>query len=106
MLSLGILSCLIFGAAGCQGNGLETKAPDMVELSTWIFTSGVPNNLITVKSEDEILPLDAAPTRGIFYTNRNIIKKLLCRRARRFTGLFPTPNGYIKTFPSTMWISS
>lgn len=64
VLSLGILSCLIFGAAGCQGNGLETKAPDMVELSTWIFTSGVPNNLITVKSEDENLTFECRADEG------------------------------------------
>ncbi len=64
VLSLGILSCLIFGAAGCKGNGLETKVPDMVELSTWYATSGLLNNLITVKYEDKNLTFECRAGEG------------------------------------------
>lgn len=81
IVSAFIFAFTVFFAASCKtqadnktdiGNQPETKdkivyevdAPDMVSLSYWVFTSGVPENAITVKSDNENTVFICLPENG------------------------------------------
>lgn len=52
---------------GCADN-TEKTAADMIELTNWQFTSGVPNNAITVHSENERYVFDCTVDNGQFWS--------------------------------------
>lgn len=59
------LVCISAVCAGCAAK--ESNAPEMITLDTWIFTSGVPNNLITVHAENEDTVFTLLTDNGDFY---------------------------------------
>lgn len=77
VLSLVLLSCLLFGAVGCQGSVSETNVTNMIELSTWYHTSGVPNNLIAVNSDDESLRFFCHASDGYFWNASGQVKEVV-----------------------------
>lgn len=56
--------------AGCAESlpVTEAVAPEMIALDTWFFTSGVPNNKISVKAEKTMSFFILRLTTGIFGT--------------------------------------
>ena len=59
-------------AAGCS----EKAAPDMVTLETWFFTSGVPNNLITVTDKREDAVYICTTEKGDFWSRADYCKQV------------------------------
>ena len=51
ILSAAMVVLLSTPLAGC--GGIKEKDADWVELSTWFFTSGVPNNVIEIVTDNE-----------------------------------------------------
>jgi len=45
----------------------EVETKDMVELHTWFFTSGIPNNAIVVKHDDENVTFECIVDQGQFW---------------------------------------
>ena len=60
-----LLVCSV-ALCACDGNVLEEDA-ELVELSTWFFTSGVPNNLIKMKHSDPNAVFQLTADEGEFY---------------------------------------
>ncbi|MBQ8885130.1 MAG: hypothetical protein IJY62_01980 [Clostridia bacterium] len=56
-------------AVGCSEKSDEVKADGMIELNTWHFTSGVPNNLITVRHSDKNAIFECLADDGEFRWN-------------------------------------
>ena len=59
-----IMGIMVFG--GCNGKLVEVDA-EIVELSTWHFTSGVPNNLITVNHSEANAIFEISVDKGTFW---------------------------------------
>ena len=53
IMSIVMLFGMAFSFAGCQNEIIETEITNMIELHTWYFTSGIPNNAIVVKNTNE-----------------------------------------------------
>lgn len=62
-----MLALIAVLAAGCAEVS-EKKARNMVTLKTWLFTSGVQNNLITVTSEREDASFICTTEKGDFWS--------------------------------------
>ena len=60
-----LLACSV-ALCACDGNLVEEEGT-LVELSTWFFTSGVPNNLIEVKHSDPNAKFQLTADNGEFY---------------------------------------
>lgn len=65
-----VLLVIIFSLTAC-GNAdkeiTELSVEDLLELRTWQFTSGVPNNLIAFKSPKDGMTFDCTTDKGNFY---------------------------------------
>lgn len=61
IFSILLFACMIFAFASCGA----VKA-DFVELHTWVFTSGIPNNCIKVNYKDENAVFECSVDGGVF----------------------------------------
>lgn len=62
--------CIVvaFSLCACGKVGFEQiETEDMIELHTWFFTSGVPNNAITVKYPNETAVFECSVNKGCFW---------------------------------------
>ena len=61
------MAIMALGLFACGGNGYtEVETEDMVGLHTWIFTSGIPNNAIVLKHNDENAIFECTTDNGQF----------------------------------------
>ena len=69
LTAIGMFLVLLLGALGLAGCSdiQESNAKDMVELKTWFFTSGVPNNIIELHSDDEDVTFTCKTYGGRFW---------------------------------------
>ena len=69
--ALGVLLMLImaFSLGACGNNYKEVKTKDMIELHTWILTSGIPNNAIVVKHTGENAVFECTVDNGQFWVH-------------------------------------
>jgi len=65
IMALGVLLIMVFTFAGCsEKNFIEIETEDMIELHTWFFTSGVPNNAIVLKHENKNIVFECSVDNG------------------------------------------
>lgn len=87
----------VFMIVGCADGGdyKETNMENMIELTSWHFTSGVPNNLITVHYPDEKAKIEIVADDG--YLNNKESKQIICPE----TTISWTPGGITATKSKT-----
>jgi len=62
------MAIMALGLFACGGMGYtEVEAEGIVELHTWFFTSGIPNNAIVLKHDDENAIFECATDNGQFW---------------------------------------
>lgn len=74
-LILTLCACLLSVCLAACGAGAERKAPDLIELSYWYFTSGMPNNVIEVHAEKDCT-VEIETETGFLWTGKEYCKEL------------------------------
>ena len=67
IMSIVMLFGMAFSFAGCQNEIIETEITNMIELHTWYFTSGIPNNAIVVKNTNENAIFECSADQGMLW---------------------------------------